>query len=172
MSDLSVSSSATSNGELLVGADGTLCSSESREDTVDFSEYEGILGFNSLSCSDKLIFTKVDLRKKESLDVHFPLHSGGTGTLFPPVSFRGLSRNIRVIFAKIREWRRLSKDQQQSILTSFRSVAVPEKTIYRKNIVDLMIIYDMKHRSSSSQPTDNYGESFVEYLCIMSFILF
>ena len=147
MSDLSVSSSATSTGEILVGADGTLCSSETRKDTLDFSEYDGILGFNSLSCSDKLLFTKIDLRKKESLDVHFPLHSGGTGTLFPPVSFWGLSRNIRVIFAKIREWRRFSKSQQLDINHNFRSIPEVEKAVFCTKISWLTQLYDKKHSS-------------------------
>ena len=75
------------------------------------SLFDDIDGFNSLSTNDKEIYRRLDLTKKSGIDRHFPFHVSGSGKLFPPISIRGFSTNISLVFRKIREFRRLSRDQ-------------------------------------------------------------
>ena len=99
-------------------------------------------GYNSLSRDNKNLYHKVDLCKKASLDRHFPLCASGTGKLFPPVSIRGYSTNIAVVFKKVWEWRRFLNSQQEYLAKECSSLKPAEKTLFRNNLKQLMVPFD------------------------------
>jgi hypothetical protein len=84
------------------------------------------------------IFRSIDLKKKDSIDLHFKFING-RGKLKPPISYIGISdSNFNLCFQKIREWRKLTKSQQDIEIKKCRDLPDGQKKIHMKNMKTLM----------------------------------
>lgn len=83
--------------------------------------------------SDLEIYAKIDLKNIKSLNNYFPFQAD-KGTLKPPSSVVGISRNFRDCFKAIRQWRYLTHSQQQSRTKEYTELSKKEKNQFRKNV--------------------------------------
>ena len=98
---------------------------------------------------DELIFQKVDLKLKESLDKFFKIQSG-KGERKPPATYVGFSRDFRECFQKIRDWRTKSKEEQEEEISKYRALSTGERRKLQKNIN-----YLMKQNKSTRLPAQS-----------------
>ena len=86
---------------------------------------------------DELIFQKVDLKCKKSIDKYFKMIPG-KGERKPPASYAGFSRDFRECFEKIRQWRELSKEDQEEKRRECSNLPARELRTFRNNLTYLM----------------------------------
>ena len=105
---------------------------------------------------DGAILLRLDLRKPKSVLEHFPLVEGCGTKVAVPLQIRGFDSDYRNTFRKIREFRRMSKEQQEITAKSFsfnKKMPSWERALYNERIDAIESAKEELERLTVSDPS-------------------